>query len=347
MNCDGVRDLLSAYIDGELSAGELLRVEQHLRRCHCCADDVDSLRQTIALVASLEEVEVPASFHVQLHERLVALGPPVAASARRASHRPASRHGKPRWAMPAAAAAAVAALAIGVTTYTGGIPDGVIVNRPFQAEKFAVKTPDPDPPVVAVVPTESVVDEPVTTKPINPEITPPDKPIVNDPDPAPPGKLPNNGGVKSAEHGNPNGTTEVLKPRLEVTHEFVVARDDARLAQLKQLFSVVIEEPGKITVPVSATDADAQLIRVKGMWPQVQPTTIEKDLAQQIKDAEDSISNLASEIKQYESLPVSEQEGKEQRLKNYKERMSILEDELTLLNRRVEKVLIVFKFQNP
>lgn len=77
MNCDGVRDLLSPYVDGELSPGELLWVEQHLRRCHTCADEVDALRQTIALVASLDEVEVPAGFHAALHERLVALGPPL------------------------------------------------------------------------------------------------------------------------------------------------------------------------------------------------------------------------------------------------------------------------------
>lgn len=106
MNCDGVRGLLSAYVDGELSAGELLRVEQHLRRCHWCADEVDALRQTIALVATLEEVEVPAAFHAQLHSRLVALGPPVQAARTATAHR-ARRQDFRRWAVPAAAAAAL------------------------------------------------------------------------------------------------------------------------------------------------------------------------------------------------------------------------------------------------
>lgn len=102
MNCDGVRGLLSAYVDGELSAGELLRVEQHLRRCHWCADEVDALRQTISLVASLDEVALPPAFHAQLHQRLVAMAPPVMTA-----RRPAFR----RWTVPAAAAAA---LVIGV-----------------------------------------------------------------------------------------------------------------------------------------------------------------------------------------------------------------------------------------
>ncbi|HWH72220.1 MAG TPA: zf-HC2 domain-containing protein, partial [Candidatus Sulfotelmatobacter sp.] len=119
MNCDGVSILLSAYLDGELTPGELLRVEEHLRRCHACADEVDSLRQTMALVSSLEEVEVPATFQVQLHQRLVALGPPVAAGHRRPAV-PAWQRNARRWAIPAAAAAA--ALAIGVSTYNVNLP---------------------------------------------------------------------------------------------------------------------------------------------------------------------------------------------------------------------------------
>jgi hypothetical protein len=114
MNCDGVRGLLSAYLDGELSPGELLRVEQHLRRCHACADEVDSLRQTLALVAALDEVEIPATFHASLHDRLVALGPPMA-TGRRTRVIPEWQRNVRRWAVPAAAAAA--ALAIGLSSY--------------------------------------------------------------------------------------------------------------------------------------------------------------------------------------------------------------------------------------
>ena len=101
MNCDGVRELLSAYVDGELAPGELLRVEQHLRRCQSCAGEVDALRQTIALVSSLEEVEPPADFHAKLHARLVEQGPP--ASRRTPMARPWRR--RVQWASAAAAAA--------------------------------------------------------------------------------------------------------------------------------------------------------------------------------------------------------------------------------------------------
>lgn len=179
MNCDGVRGLLSAYVDGELSAGELLRVEQHLRRCHWCADEVDALRQAIALVASLEEVEVPASFHMQLHERLVALGPPQAvlpASAQRTR-----RQDFRRWAVPAAAAAALVIGVTGLRNFTlpaPGTSPGTNVNTPVAS----TETP-PKPPAGGEV---AVNPNPVTpvggsTQPAPPDQTAPPQPVVTTP----------------------------------------------------------------------------------------------------------------------------------------------------------------------
>jgi len=178
MNCDGVSNLLSAYLDGELSPGELLRVEEHLRRCHACADEVDSLRQTMALVASLEEVEVPASFQVQLHQRLVALGPPAAA-VRRAPAAPAWQRNARHWAVPAAAAAA--ALAIGLTTYGGGsnlppipgLQSQSVYNVPPQATQTANNTKPP---------TTELVTPPV---PGTNDVKPSDPPKVADTTPKP------------------------------------------------------------------------------------------------------------------------------------------------------------------
>jgi hypothetical protein len=209
MNCDGVSNLLSAYLDGELTPGELLRVEEHLRRCHACADEVDSLRQTVALVASLEEVEVPASFHMQLHQRLVALGPPMAA-VRRAPVQPAWQRNVRRWGLPAAAAAA--ALAIGLTTFDAGrLANGLLGESEY---KLAISKPNPS--QQAEPPFNEVVDKPdsnqqttntVTTQPPAPPVTVVDNvlpPVVppgdtttddgpkgvttNPVDPAPPGK---------------------------------------------------------------------------------------------------------------------------------------------------------------
>lgn len=164
MNCDGVSNLLSAYLDGELTPGELLRVEEHLRRCHACADEVDSLRQTVALVASLEEVEVPASFHMQLHQRLVALGPPVAA-VRRAPAQPVWQRNVRRWGLPAAAAAA--ALAIGLTTFDPGrLTTGLMGGE----SEYKLAIPKETPTQVVDNPGNDVAVTPVT----NPQTPAPD-----------------------------------------------------------------------------------------------------------------------------------------------------------------------------
>ena len=57
-----LRELLSAYIDGEVSASETLRVEEHLARCQECQGELASLRSTVGLLRRLPEMAVPRSF---------------------------------------------------------------------------------------------------------------------------------------------------------------------------------------------------------------------------------------------------------------------------------------------
>ncbi len=57
-----IEDMLSAYLDGELSPGEKTRVEKHLAQCAACAQNLHTLRQTVALLGQLPPVAVPRSF---------------------------------------------------------------------------------------------------------------------------------------------------------------------------------------------------------------------------------------------------------------------------------------------
>jgi hypothetical protein len=59
---DWVGDSLSAYIDGELSPRDNARVEQHLRECQTCAENVATLQQTVGLLRDLPRLPVPRSF---------------------------------------------------------------------------------------------------------------------------------------------------------------------------------------------------------------------------------------------------------------------------------------------
>lgn len=60
-----VEEMLSAYLDGELSPKEQARVEKHLAQCADCAQNLHTLRQTVALLRELPLVAVPRSFAIR------------------------------------------------------------------------------------------------------------------------------------------------------------------------------------------------------------------------------------------------------------------------------------------
>lgn len=196
MNCDGVRELLSAYVDGELSSGELLRVEQHLRRCPVCAEEVDALRQAIAMIGALEEVELPTGFREGLRARLAKVSPQLQPVAPVTPLKPAWKRQVGRWALPAAAAAAFALVTSGAYGGLGPLITRVADKTPADAVKPPVivdPAPKPgDPPQVAQKDPDGPSDVDHTggagkdtdknsVKP--PVVTPPPAPPVGKPDP--------------------------------------------------------------------------------------------------------------------------------------------------------------------
>lgn len=60
-----VEEMLSAYLDGELSPKEQALVEKHLAQCADCSQNLRTLRQTVALLGELSPVAVPRSFVIR------------------------------------------------------------------------------------------------------------------------------------------------------------------------------------------------------------------------------------------------------------------------------------------
>jgi anti-sigma factor RsiW len=56
ISCREVVELVTAYLDGALSASDLARMEAHLERCPPCVEYVDQIRMTahVAAVATAE-----------------------------------------------------------------------------------------------------------------------------------------------------------------------------------------------------------------------------------------------------------------------------------------------------
>src|SRR5687767_13928568 len=70
MTCDRVIELLSDYIDGELSSAGQVGVQSHLKRCEGCESEHQALRRTVQLVALFGRQEAPIDCREAVMARL-------------------------------------------------------------------------------------------------------------------------------------------------------------------------------------------------------------------------------------------------------------------------------------
>ncbi len=60
MNHSEIRHMLSEYIDDAVSPGDRTAIEEHLKTCEKCSAALKELRQTVAVIRSVEEIDPPA-----------------------------------------------------------------------------------------------------------------------------------------------------------------------------------------------------------------------------------------------------------------------------------------------
>lgn len=70
MNCRGLIQEISAYLDGELGPELLADIEIHLERCKDCRLIVDTTRKTIEIYYSTQPVPLPTDVRERLHQAL-------------------------------------------------------------------------------------------------------------------------------------------------------------------------------------------------------------------------------------------------------------------------------------
>lgn len=71
MDCRGIRQWLSLYLDNELGSSEQQKVEEHLQECPACMEYYRSIKLTKQYCSSLKDVDLPLGFHDRLHQKLV------------------------------------------------------------------------------------------------------------------------------------------------------------------------------------------------------------------------------------------------------------------------------------
>ncbi len=70
MDCIGVRDKLSEFLDRDLVDAICREIEEHLERCRDCRVEVDTVRKTITLYQNVGDVEVPMQVTAALESAL-------------------------------------------------------------------------------------------------------------------------------------------------------------------------------------------------------------------------------------------------------------------------------------
>ena len=60
MDCKDLVELVTAYLEGDLSPEDRARADEHLARCDGCSRYLDQMRETIRLTGTLEPEQIPA-----------------------------------------------------------------------------------------------------------------------------------------------------------------------------------------------------------------------------------------------------------------------------------------------
>lgn len=128
MECQELRDELSAFLDQEVSPERRAAIELHLGRCDACAREVEAWRGAIGAVAGLPRVRVPAGLAESIRVRLVAAERELPRIRRFAHLR--------RALAACAAVAAVLAVVLVRAPRTPRVEEAVPAGRLFQTAKL-------------------------------------------------------------------------------------------------------------------------------------------------------------------------------------------------------------------
>jgi anti-sigma factor RsiW len=71
VNCKGLINEISAYLDGELGQETLTDIEIHLKGCKDCRLIVDTTRKTIEIYYSAQPLPLPDDVRERLHQALI------------------------------------------------------------------------------------------------------------------------------------------------------------------------------------------------------------------------------------------------------------------------------------
>ena len=70
MNCAGIKELFSEYIDGVLDSDTKAQLEKHISTCVGCQQKLQDLKALVGELKAVEPLKAPDDFLDRLHERI-------------------------------------------------------------------------------------------------------------------------------------------------------------------------------------------------------------------------------------------------------------------------------------
>ena len=119
MRCDDMIELLSCYIDGEVSPEERAVVEKHIGECESCRKLVEEMASIRRALSELTGADVPPDLHEGIMKAVTAVRKSPSTFDQKRGSRPQwnwlgwMKHARPSWVMPAVAGALAMLMVVG------------------------------------------------------------------------------------------------------------------------------------------------------------------------------------------------------------------------------------------
>ena len=124
MNCEAVKEMLWAYLEKEITAEEAVKIEEHLKHCADCREELELQKEMMETLAGLPDAELPEGYHAELMQKLQAeAAPNVVPFPQKVAQKKKKQPMWKQWGMIAAAVLVVVA--------AGGM-DGMLEMRESQ-----------------------------------------------------------------------------------------------------------------------------------------------------------------------------------------------------------------------
>ena len=70
MNCETVKEMLWAYLEKETTAEEAVKIEEHLKNCAVCREELELQKEIMDSLQNIPDEELPDGFHASLMQKL-------------------------------------------------------------------------------------------------------------------------------------------------------------------------------------------------------------------------------------------------------------------------------------